>query len=285
MLQIFKNKLFVIFLITLVIFIVIGVSTTPNSKISVIGNSAGVLLAPVQGFFTSAGNRTGSFLTYFKDIKKMKEENEQLKSKVAQLEDENSKLQQLENKNKELRDALNIKDQFSDYEILGANIISKDAGNWFNIFKIDRGSKDGVENNFPVITSKGLVGMVIGTDLLSSKVMSLIDNDTMISARLSKSRELVRVKGDLALKDEGLCLMDHIPLEADISVGDSVETSGVGGIFPKGITIGKINEIRKSSGDLSRYAIIGPAVDFKRLEEVLILKSKNIKTEAGSREK
>lgn len=286
MLQIFKNKFFVILLITIILLISIGVSSKSDSKVSAVFNQAGTLLSPFQHFFSFSGSKAESFFTYFKDMNALKKENADLKAKVDQLQDENIKLQQFEQKNKELIEVLNIKNQLNNYETIGANIISKDPGNWFDVFKIDRGSRDGVGNNYPVIASKGLVGVIISTDMVSSKVLTIIDSDSIISARLSKSREMVRIKGDISLKDQGLCMMDHIPLEADISVGDFIETSGMGGIYPKGITIGKVKEIVKTASDLNRYAIVEPVVDFKRLEEVLVMKGiNNNLAGAGSTEK
>jgi len=88
---------------------------------------------------------------------------------------------------------------------------------------------------------------------------------------------LVFVKGDLQLKNQGLCRLDNIFPDMDIAVGDTIETSGLGGIYPKGIIIGKVKEVRRKTNDLNRYAIIEPAVDFKRLEEVFVLESKNNK--------
>jgi len=114
------------------------------------------------------------------------------------------------------------------------------------------------------------------TDLFTSKVISIIDEDSSISARLSKTSDLVVVKGDRKLKEQGLCIMNYIPADADVSAGDRVETSGVGGIYPKGILIGTVKEVRQRTNDLDRYAIIEPVVDFKRLEEVFILKPKTI---------
>ena len=197
---------------------------------------------------------------------------------------ENEKLIELKVKNEELRRALDIKDQYSNMDMIGANIIAKDMGNWFDIFTIDRGSKDGISNNYPIVTSNGLVGRVMQTDVFSSKVIAIIDEDSSISARLSRTSDLVIVKGDRKLKEQGLCIMNYIPADADISAGDRVETSGVGGIYPKGILIGKVKEVRQRTNELDRYAIIEPVVDFKRLEEVFILKDKKINDNETSEE-
>lgn len=285
MLRIFKNKLFLLILFTMIIFIVMGVSSKQESKANWFGNAINITFSPLQKFFSFSGQKIDASLSFFKDISAVKKENQELKARIDQLEKDTKDLEEYKKKNKDLRDALNLKDQFHDYEFIGANIIAKDPGNWFNIFTIDIGRKDGIVNNCPVITSRGLVGSVYNSGVLSSKVITIIDMDSTVSARISKSREMVRVKGDITLKDEGLCRMDYISPEADVAVGDTIETSGMGGIFPKGIVIGKVKEVRQTNNELSRYAIIEPVVDFKRLEEVFVLKSKSNNTEVGSSEK
>lgn len=274
MLRLFKSKLFILLITSLIILIVMGVSTNQSSNVNHVGNILSVVLSPGQKFLTYCSQKVEGSLSFFNDIKEIKKENEELKIKVDQLEKERLELLDYKVKNKELKEALNLKDQFSEYDFLGANIIAKDAGNWFDIFTIDRGGKDGIDSDFPVITSKGLVGKVTVPGILSSKVITIIDSDSTVSARISKTRDLVLVRGDMTLKDQGLCRLDYIPPDADVSIGDTIETSGIGGIFPKGIIIGRVKQVMQVNSEMTRYAIIEPAVDFKRLEEVFVLKDK-----------
>jgi rod shape-determining protein MreC len=238
-----------------------------------VGRYVSIPFAPVQKIVTLGANKVANTITFFKDIQAVRQENEGLKKQVDGLEKENRDLKEFRQENKDLRKALNIKDQFASFEPIGANIIAKNAGNWFDTFVIDRGNKDKIAKDMPVITSDGLVGRISEPNSISSKVEALIDKNTVISARISQKGDLVRVKGDMQYSDKGLCVMDRIPPEADIVVGDIVETSGIGGIYPRGILIGKIIEIRKSDDAINKYAIIQPAVDFRRLDEVIILKS------------
>lgn len=286
MLRILKNKLFLLILITVASLIVMGVSAKQNSKVNWLSNIASVPFTPVQNFFSAVGQKVDAGLTFFKDIKATKQENEELKAKVNELEKENRELLGYRDKINELREALNLKAQFADYDLVGGNVIAKDAGNWFNIFKIDVGGKDGIANDYPVLTgSKGLVGRILSTDLTSAKVISIIDEDSTVSGWISKpGGGHVRIRGDLALKEKGLCRMDYIPVDVDVAVNDVIETSGLGGIYPKGIVIGKVVEVKKTNSELDRYAIIEPVVNFKKLEEVFILKIKN-SNETGSVEK
>jgi len=260
------------------------VSTLNTDSFTNISNILSVPLSPLQKLLSSSGQKVDSFFTTFKEIKTLKEENETLKIRVNELEKENRELNSYRDKIVELRLALNLKAQFDDYEIIGANVIAKEPGNWFNVFKIDIGSKDGVDVDYPVISStKGLVGRIISADSTSSKVVSIIDEDSVISGWILKSGGgHVMLKGDLTLKEQGLCRMYYIPIDVDVAVDDVVETSGLGGIYPKGILVGKVREVRKVTNELDRYAIIDPEVDLKRLEEVFVLKRKNDNEKTGN---
>ncbi len=264
-----------------------GVSVNKNSRINWLNNIISVPLTPVQALFSSIGQKVDDGLSFFQDIDTVRKENVTLTEQVYELERENRELLSFKVKNEELRLALNLKAQFDDYEIKGANIVAIDPGNWFNIFKIDIGSKDGIKVDCPVVTSsKGLVGRVMSADLTSAKVLTIIDEDSAVACWISKTGGgHAIVRGDMQLKEQGRCRMDYIPLDVDVEVGDVIETSGLGGIYPKGIMVGKVIEVRKTNSEMNRYAIIEPAADFKRLEEVYVLRSRVENTETGSVEK
>jgi len=275
LLRLFKSKWFIVSLVTIALLVVIGVSANKSSKLNWLSNILSVPLKPVQGFFTSAGREIEDFFAYFQDIDELRKENEALKAEVEELRRQNREYSELKAKNDELRRALNLKAEFADYTITGANIIAVAPGNWFSVFKVDVGEQDGIRADFPVVTgSRGLVGRVLDTDKSTSNIQTIIDEESAVSGWIAKpGGGHAIVKGDLELKQEGLCKLIYIPIEVDIEVGDIVETSGVGGIYPKGIEIGKVIEVRKTNSELGRYAIIQPTADFRRLEEVFILKS------------
>ncbi|NMA65548.1 MAG: rod shape-determining protein MreC [Clostridiaceae bacterium] len=272
--RIFTNKIFIFLLIVVLLLTLAAVSYNEKSKVNIISNIVSIPAVPIQKAVAFIDEKISSFLSYFEDVKLTKEENEKLKQRISELEQDVRDIDKLRKENRELRDALNYKDQYEEYDFIGADIIAKDPGNWFDVFTIDRGIKDGIEENSPVITAYGLVGRVSKIDALTSKVVSIIDMDSNVSARFSKSRDLVVVRGDVELRNKGQCRVDYIPPDLDVLPGDTVETSGMGGIFPKGIIIGKVVKVIQNEGQYDSYAIIEPVVDFKRLEDVLVLKKK-----------
>ncbi len=273
-LRLLKKKPVLIFIITVVLFIVMGITSQNNSKLSWFSNLFNTVVSPIQNVLTFSGNKVNKTLSFFNDNKAVREQNDKLKKRIDELEKENEDLKKLKTRNDMLMEALNLKNQLKEFDYISADIIAKDPGNWFNIFTIDKGSNNSVNNNSVVVASKGLVGRVMVSGPFSAKIVSIIDIDSTVSARLTKNREYAEVKGDISLRDQGLCKMYNIKPGVDVAVGDSVETSGIGGIFPKGIKIGEVKEVRQVNNELDRYAIIEPVVDFKRLEDVFVLKSK-----------
>lgn len=269
--RIFENKVFIIVVVVIFLFILAAFTAGEDSKLNVVRNVLSVPLQPLQKGIQSIGEGIKDTVLFFKEARTARQENEELKKQIAQMERELEKVDRLQTENENLKKLMSIKEQF-EQELMGCNIISKDAGNWFEIFTIDRGSKDGIRVNDPVINANGLVGRVSRVDLLSSKVVSIIDTESSVSARLSKSRDLVILKGDAQLRTEGLCRLDYIPPDVEVSVGDKVETSGMSSLYPKGIIIGEIVEVIKNEGQFDYYAIVEPSVDFRRLEEVAIIK-------------
>lgn len=272
--RIFTNRIFILVLIVVLLLALVAVSYGEKRGVNIVSNIVSVPAAPLQRAVTFMAEKINGFFGYFEDVKATKEENEQLKQKISELEKENRDIDRLTRENEELKAALNFKNQYEEYDFMGASIIAKDAGNWFDIFTVNLGSRDRIMTDSPVITAYGLVGRVSKTDLLSSRVVSIIDIDSTVSARLSKSRDLVVVRGDMELRSKGQCRADYIPPDADVLPGDTIETSGIGGIYPKGIPVGKVVKVIKSEGQYDSSAIIEPFVDFQRLEEVIVLKKK-----------
>ena len=263
----------VLILITIIIFMIMGLSTLKRPKVNVIEDTLGVIVTPVQKVFNNIGFFFRDTFQFVSEVKTLKQENDKLLIKIDELEKNQRELQDLKDENQRLREMLQLKDTLKDYEIIGAQVIAKVPGNWFSSFTIDKGTADGLQKNCTVMTSKGLVGHIseIGTNW--SKVVSIIDGNGSASCLVVRTRDSAVVKGDLVLQNEGLCKMSYIAKDADVIAGDEVETSGLGGVFPKGMLIGKIREINSTPHEVFKYAVVEPVVDFKRIHEVFVVKN------------
>ncbi len=269
--RLLRSKVFIGLIVIITLLVVFGNSIKEDSKLYFLKNIVSVPLTPFQKAYTFVGDKIGDVSGYFRDLDTLRSEKEELIKRIEYLENTNYELERYKRENENLRELLSIKDSYTAYRQLGANIIAKDPGNWFNSFTIDIGMADKVNTTFPVITNRGLVGKVVNSQLNSSTVQTIIDYDSAVSARLSDTHDLVIVRGDLELKSKGLCKMEFTPVDIDINIGDKLETSGLGGIYPKGILIGEVFQIVGTPGDKTSYVIVKPYVDFKRLEEVVVL--------------
>ncbi len=268
----FKNRSLIIIIITLILIVCIGLTLNQLSSVNWIGNLISVPFTSVEKLFSYTGQQIEEGVGLFSDVQRLRDENRVLRENIDKLNNERTEYLRLKSENEDLKNVLKLKDELEGIELVGANVIAKDAGNLFNIFLTDKGSTNGIDYNMPVITSKGLVGKVSSSQPFSSKIISIIEDGSAVSAIVSKSRDLVIVKGDLKLAKEGLCRLEYIPQDLDLTQGDVIETSGIGGIYPKGIIIGTVKEVRTGESDLDKYAIIQPAADLKRLSQVVILK-------------
>lgn len=274
--KLLKSRKFQIISATIVLLIVVLLSADRFSKVNIIRNIVTAPVVFVQKGVNAVGDWFDGIFASVRNYSDLVEENAVIKKENLELKEHIAGMAGMEEENARLRDALKLKKLFSGYEILGANIVGSDPGNFLYNFRIDMGSLDGVRIDDPVIASNNiLVGRIYSVGLTSSVVMPLIDELSGVSAWTTKSMGgHAVVKGDIEYKAEGMCLMNTISETMDIKVGDILETSGMGGIFPKGILIGEIVEIHKEASVIERYAVVQPLIDFNSIEQVYILMEK-----------
>jgi rod shape-determining protein MreC len=202
------------------------------------------------------------------DLRHLQGENKHLRQEMGTLSRRIEQLEEQALETQRLQRLLGLR-QASQDQSLTARVDGKDATNWFKTILVDRGSLDGVRRNQPVVAPDGLVGRVVEVTPTSAKVQLLTDPVSAVGGLVQRTRVTGIVSGNLGAATR----MRYLPLMADVAVGDVVVTSGMGGVFPKGIPIGRITAIERRSGALFQEASLHPTVDLSRLEEVLILTS------------
>ena len=225
---------------------------------------------PVQNGLTYMKNWFSGNNTFFTNINNLQEENEQLKQKNSELEQSLRELEIVKSENSTLKEYVNLKDKYTDYQTIPAYIIQKDISNYSNAIIINAGTDDGVNVNMPVISDQGLVGHVISVTNNTAKVQTIVDTASTTSCVITSSRDMMIARG--TLEDSSSLKATYIPTEATVLEGAKIETSGLGGIYPKGIHIGTIKKVVTTKNITDRYAIIQTAVDFSKLETVLVIK-------------
>ena len=251
----------------------IVLSLSSRFSFAPVRNTLGYVVVPFQNGINQVGTWLNDQKNGFQNMKSLAEENEKLKEQVDELKAKNSNLVQDQEEAERLRALYNLDQEYSEYEKIGAQVIGKDTGNWYNTFTINRGSADGVEKDMNVIADGGLVGIVTGTGTHWATVRSIIDDSSNVSASVTSISQNCMVTGDLEMMDDGkIRFIQLTDKENQAQEGDKVVTSSVSNKFLKGILIGYIGDIQNDSNNLTKNGTIIPAVDFSDLQEVLVIK-------------
>jgi rod shape-determining protein MreC len=197
------------------------------------------------------------------------EENQKLNEKIDELEAYLIQLKEVEDENQRLRSLLKFNKEVVG-EVMPALIVGRDANQWNSSLILNKGKKDGVMVNMPVVTDFGLVGLVVDVGARLSRVILVTDPGFKVSVMVQNSR----VEGILQGHGVHHLVMHYVPQDSEVDVYDVLITSGLGGIFPKGLIVGGVQSIHQSRNELFKNIVIKPSIDFSSLEEVLIMMNK-----------
>ena len=233
---------------------------------------ANVTVIPLQQGMNQIGGWMGDMKDNFSTMKQLKSENKKLREQVDALTTENNYLQEERYEFERLQELYKLDQNYAEYEKTAAHVIGKDAGNWFGTFTIDKGSKDGIEVNMNVLAGSGLVGIVTDVGPTWAKVRSIIDDSSNISAMAISTSDTCIVSGDMALMGTGQIAFSKMENNDNVvAVGDQIVTSYISDKYLQGILIGSVSEVNVDSNNLTRSGYITPAVDFKNIQEVLVI--------------
>ncbi len=260
-------------ILTVVCVVLIGISVLNESITGPVRSVTGLITTPIQKGISTFGEWLTHVTVNLSDTSSLREENEALQKQVDTLTAENSQLLLNKEELERLRELLALSEQYADYETVGAHVISKDAGNWFSTFTIDKGTNDGIRTDCNVIGGAGLVGIVTQAGPNWATVRSIIDDNSNVSAMISNTSDTCLIEGSLELIDTGAIRL--IKLQDDdnkVHVGDKVVTSNISEKYLPGILIGYISELGNDANNLTKSGQITPVVDFRHLQEVLVIK-------------
>ena len=229
------------------------------------------IIVPLQEGIDKAGDSLSDGLSYFGDVKKLKEENEKLTKQLKEYENEAAKYQAELSELEELRKLYDLGKKYPDYNMTAARVFSTDSSSWFNELYIDKGLNDGVYEGCNVLCDNGLLGIVVESYDNYAKVRAIIDDRSNVTAEVGKDNALCNVEGSLKNMEEGFLYVTDINKDASVEIGDRVITSNVSDRYFFGITIGYVTEISYDPNNLTKTAKISTAVDFKDVKDVLII--------------
>jgi len=246
--------------------LVILFSTGTQPGNSVAGRVLYTVVHPFQKLVFSIHSRVGSVWHSYLDLVGVKEQNRALQNEIQRLRQQRAVLLFKERENRRLRKLLNLKRQH-EFPSIVARVVGEDAVGWYRTLFIDRGSNDGVLPEMAVTVAEGVVGRVTRSSRDMSQVTLLTDPGLSVGCRIARTRDRGVLAGSL---DNG-CILRYVRLESDIRRGDEVVTSGLDGIFPRGLPIGRIASVSKGEQGLFLEARVTPAVNFSEIEEVLVV--------------
>ena len=256
-----KNTGIIGIVITAIVLILIVAFSNRDVNTTFFENFANKLVMPVQNGLTYLKNKISGNNTFFTDVSNLKTENAELKKRNSELEQSLRELENIKSENETLKEYLNLTDKYGEYKTIPGYVINKDISNYSKTIIINIGKKDGVEKDMTVIADEGLVGYVLSVTDSTAKVRTIVDTASSISC-----------KGTLDSNSELKAM--YISTEANVVQGDSIETSGLGGIYPKGIHVGSIKKIVTTQNITDRYAVVETAVNFDKLNSVLVINNK-----------
>ena len=228
--------------------------------------------APVEKLFSSGAVKLEELRAALRDYEALKAKNEELEARIADMEEEVRQSQGANAENDRLRQLLELKRSHTDYKLLDASIISWGSSNWSSTFDLDKGSFSGVEVGDCVITENGfVVGVVTETGLYSCSVRTLIDPRAAMGATVHSTGLTAVAEGDFSLLAGGQLKLTYVFENSVLELGDTVLTSGAGGVYPAGLVIGKISGVASEEGGYGQYGVVTPSAELANLSQVFLI--------------
>ena len=268
----FKTRTFIC--ICIVAALLLGMTvldTASNGHLSFLENLAGSLVTPIQNFCTTVIQKGGNLIKVYTDYETLAEENAKLKSELASAGQLIRDAEEYANENQSLKAMLGIAEEHADFKFAACLVVGSDQNGYSHTLTLNKGSADGMEKRDLVMTADGVVGYINELGLTWSKVTTVLDSSCEIGAIVTRTQDVGVLDWDYTLSEDGLLKLAYLDAGVVLNSGDAVETSGVGGVFPKGVLIGRVRELRTESHGISQYAVLEPAVDVDAVGTVFVI--------------
>lgn len=230
-----------------------------------------VVTVPFQKLASSISNGIGGFFDQFLNAKNNADENEVLRQQNAQLIDDLIELNRLRQENEQLREVAGIKEEHEDFETAVASVVSRDPGDRYGSFVIDKGTLQGIAVNDPVMTESGLIGIISAVGPTSARVKTILSPEIDVSAIEVTGKELGVVTGDISLAQQGMTRMSVLSAETELQEGDLLVTAGASALYPKDIPIGRVESVETESHGVTKYVTVRPMVSIEDVSSVVVV--------------
>lgn len=258
-------------LVTAVVSLLLGGVADPLS------NLAGIITTPVRNGISAVTNWTEERYNDAFQREQMKQENEELKKRVAELEEQERQAEAALQENERLRNLLDLRPSNRSFDLESAMVTARSTSNWESTLTISKGSAQDVAVDDCVVDEYwNLVGVVAEVGENWATVRTVVDSGIEMGGQLSRTGAAAILEGDFALMGEGKLKLSYLPENSELISGDQVTTSGRGGVYPSGLVVGHVEEVRTEASGMTRYAVIVPETDLDSLKQVFVIKDFDI---------
>ena len=268
--EFFTSKYILIAVVVLCV-LVMGISFFTDKLSAPFRNAVSSVVMPIQKGMNYIGLWTNDKYSQLQEVKRLLEENDELRSTVDSLTEENNRLKQDTYELERLRQLYELDAQYEEYPKVGARIIGTSSDNWYSTFTINKGSEEGLKVDMNVVASGGLVGIISSVDSHSATVRTIIEDGSFVSGQLIDTGDKCTVEGDIKLMDSGLISVKYFNSSVNVRNGDKIVTSNISDKYLSGILIGYTKDVSLDANNLTQSGYLIPAVDFEHLQEVLII--------------
>ena len=272
--KIFQNKFFLICLCVAVVL------SSVSSVLSVMGykalvrNALGTVATPFRFVATSFVNAAEGFSKYFSSIRSLSEQNDALRRQNDELIARLEAAQRIERENDRLRAYLNMKASYPSFAFEEAMIVGREASSYITVLTLNRGTVHGVRVDMPVVTENGIVGCVSEVGLTWCKVSTILESARSVGVYLPRNNAMGLLSGDISMKEDGLCKLTFVDLDAknaDVQPGDAVYSSGIGSVYPPDMKVGEVVSVDIDNSTRTLVAYVRPTVDFFQPDYLMII--------------
>ncbi len=248
-------------------------AATTGGVATFVESAAGVIVTPLQSAVTTVSNAIGDFFGGFGNGRALNDRVEELEAENRALREKMVDYDEIKLQNDWYNQILSLHEEHPDYTFANGKVIAQDASDPFCNFSINVGTVAGVEAGDPVVTADGLVGVVEEVGLTHSKVRTILDPALKASVSVSRTDESGYTGGSLTLAEQGLLRLNSLERTSSAVSGDFVITSGLGGVFPSGLLVGRITEVSPDTDGMTLYGLVEPFVDVSELKRVMVITS------------
>lgn len=278
-LKLIKSRFFIISLaVALLLSIVPGVLCAMGQG-SYIRSALVTVATPFRWAFTKVGEGLSGFSMYFRTLEELRDENEALRAELEGYKNLVYDAELIGEENEFLSEFLGIKEEHVDFLFEDATVVGRESTNYRTVYTLSKGTLHGIEVNMPIITEEGLVGHITEVGATWSKAVLITETASAVGGYIERSGVLGVVEGTYELRTEGICRMVYIEPDSDIRVGDKVLSSGMGGVYPRGILIGHVSEISVDENTRTLTALIEPSADLDSISKLMIITEYSIVSE------